>query len=417
VSDAFHARIARLRDRLSIADVIGRAVKLRGRAPKQRGQCPFHGSKSDSFAIDDDSGRARCWGCGWSGDAIQFVQDHYGLTFRESLERLEQTHGLDDLAAAPVARDRRPKERRRDPAGDPVDSAVLGAFIWDNGAADPDALRTYLRARGVPDAALSDARLGNIRFNPHAPIAAWAQNRSPDDMPRAPAMVALIRGPVLDVERRPVEADAEAWPVIGWHVTYLAPDLRDKMRRRARDGGLYPARKMCGRSAGGAVVLGTYSRACDLYNGEGIETVLSGLGLARAGDAACGLALLSLDNMQGRARLWQNGALPLYAVEPDPERLPAFAFRHDGRVVGLVDADMKPLRGPVDRQTGEPRGLPVVDRRGGRVTRRSITGAERAAICAELFVKSWRAAGSRHVMAVRPRMGLDFNDAAREAQS
>jgi DNA primase len=110
----------------------------------------------------------------------------------------------------------------------------------------------------------------------------------------------------------------------------------------------------------------------------------------------------------------RSGALPLYAVRPDPARPPSI-FAHDGPVTGLIDADMKPLRGPIDPQTGARRGEPVIERRGEPVIRRTITTGERAAICAELFVRTWRAAGSRRVSAVRPHMGQDFRDAAREA--
>jgi hypothetical protein len=36
-------------------------------------------------------------------------------------------------------------------------------------------------------------------------------------------------------------------------------------------------------------------------------------------------------------------------------------------------------------------------------------------MCASLAVQAWRRAGAYPVRAVRPRMGLDFNDAARAA--
>ena len=109
----------------------------------------------------------------------------------------------------------------------------------------------------------------------------------------------------------------------------------------------------------------------------------------------------------------ETGVLPLFDLRPDPQR-PGVAFAHDGPVTGLIDADMKPLAGPIDRETGKPRGLPVQERPGGPVVHRTITTGERAEICAALFTLRWRAAGCRRVTAIRPPMGQDFNDMARE---
>lgn len=412
--EAFRRRIDAVRDRVDIAAVIGGAIRL-SRGSRPRGQCPFHGSKSDSLAVYPDTGRAKCWGCPWTGDAIKFVQDYYGIAFLEALTKLEGDAGLDagglaGLTAAPVAVERKPFERRDRAV---VDSITMGRWLWKHGKAKPEAVRTYFRARGVPEAVLGDHRLSEIRFLQAAPIAAWPENRSPKSMPSAPAIVALVRR-------------VEDWRPIGVHVTFLAPDLAGKMERQRADGSTYPARKMLGPVGGGAVIFpgagsaeltatgGTIDPLVPIYEGEGLETTLSGMAMDSASAAACGLAALSLDNLQGDPML-VRGALPLYDPRPDPARRRALTFAHKGPVTGLIDADMKPLRGPIDRRTGEARGMPVIERRGGPIVHRAVTTAERAALCAALFVHAWRAEGCR-ARAVRPRMGRDFNDAIREGQ-
>jgi DNA primase len=272
---------------------------------------------------------------------------------------------------------------------------------------------------------LGAERLGDIRFHPQAPVYPWPVvigprgpvrfDAPPRDEMTAPAMVALVR--------RPTEVRGDDGAVhlrfdpIGLHVTYLSPTLAGKMVRASAAGGAIEARKMLGRAAGGCVVLGRYRTDCRLFPGEGIETVLSGMALAGAGPEDCGLAALSLDNLQGFPKRWKNGALPLFDIQPDPARPPALAFAHAGPVVGLIDADMAPLRGPINRGTGARIGELVVERRGDRPVRRPIATAERAAICAELFGKAWRAAGSRRVAAFRPPIGMDCNDAAVALQS
>jgi len=388
-------RIAVVRDRVSIVEVVGRAVKL-GNGRNPRGKCPFHGSKSDSFAVYADGGRARCWGCGWGGDAIAFVRDHYGLTFSEAISRLESENGLEGVQAAPVRRERRPVARSTRPM---VDSVVLGRELWRRGVRDDDALRTYLRGRGIPADVLTADRFGQLRFVGMGPIAAWAEDRGPDSVPQAPAMVALVR--------RPID-----WAPIGVHVTFLSPDLTTKMVRRRRDNSEYPARKMCGPVGGGGVLLGEYAAGAPLFVGEGIETVLSGMAMLGAPLGAIGLAALSLDNLQGFPQLI-GGAIPMHDPRPDPERAAALAFPHDGPVTGLIDADMSPLRGTLDRRTGEHQGVAVIEKKRGPIVRRVLSAADRAGLCAHLFQAAWRGHGCR-ATAVRPRMGLDFNDAVRE---
>ena len=62
-------------------------------------------------AVDVDGWRAKCWGCGWAGDAIKFVQDQYGLSFADALAQLESGH-TGDLAATPRRREKQAMPRR-----------------------------------------------------------------------------------------------------------------------------------------------------------------------------------------------------------------------------------------------------------------------------------------------------------------
>lgn len=428
LSREMQARVDRVRERAPIDAVVRKAMKL-GAGSKPRGKCPFHGSRSDSFSVDPDSGRARCWGCGWSGDVLRFVQDHYGLAFRDALERLESENGLDGVAAAPVHREKEARPARARAERPRVSSAVMGRWLWDHAGRELSPVRRYLAARGVPGHMLAGARLRDVRFIAQGPIYAWAEGEDPRGLPSAPAMLALIRRaprPILPGDDEGGgEADAEAeaagpWEPIGVHATFLNPAFDGKMVRPRADGSLYPDRKMLGEAGGGALVMpGTMalSAGAPIYEGEGIETTLSGMALTDAPAEACGLAVLSLGNMQfGDRPKLIGGAIPLYDPEPDLTR-PGVAFAHAGPVTLLVDADMKPLRGPIDRRTGQPRGERIIEVRRGPIVHRALTGAERSAMCATMAVKAWRAAGCRQVRAVRPPMGQDFNDVARNGIS
>lgn len=413
------ARIGEVRARVPLRDVVEKAgVKLFGRGKKLRGQCPMHGSTSRSFVVDTDSGYGRCYGCGWNGDVVRFVMDRYGLSFRDAMEDLQRTGGV-SRDAAPAAPTRRKLAAK--PERPFIDSAALGRWIWRKAVPQIDSVRTYLRSRGVPDTVLVADRLIDVRFHALAPLYGWpeGQDGPSGDTPKAPAMCALIREPQLG------DDGLLRFVPIGLHVTFLAPMLDGKMVRTRPDGSQYEARKVLGRSGGGCILLGARSAPAaekwvgidhtrPLFAGEGIETVLSGMAIAGAGPEALGLAAISLDNLQGDPLRWRGGVWPLFDIKPDPHGRKAVCFSHVGAVTGLIDADMKPLPGPIERKSGRHMGELVVEHRGGAIVRRAITTAERAAICASLFVQSWRAAGCRRVTAVRPHMGQDFNDAVRE---
>lgn len=72
-------------DTVSIVESAG--VELRRNGPRHVGLCPFHSEKTASFYVFDDGG-FKCFGCGESGDVIDFVQKIYGLSFKDALKNL-----------------------------------------------------------------------------------------------------------------------------------------------------------------------------------------------------------------------------------------------------------------------------------------------------------------------------------------
>ena len=54
--------------------------------------CPFHSDKHPSLTIKNE--RYKCWACGASGDMFDFVQNLYGDSFMEAIERINRDLGL-----------------------------------------------------------------------------------------------------------------------------------------------------------------------------------------------------------------------------------------------------------------------------------------------------------------------------------
>ena len=86
--------VAELLSRVDIADVIGRHVQLKKGGANLMGLCPFHGEKSPSFSVSPSKQFYYCFGCGASGDAIRFLTEHTGASFRDAVADLAQQVGL-----------------------------------------------------------------------------------------------------------------------------------------------------------------------------------------------------------------------------------------------------------------------------------------------------------------------------------
>jgi DNA primase len=86
--------IAELLSRVDIVDVVGRHVQLKKGGANLMGLCPFHGEKSPSFSVSPSKQFYYCFGCGASGDAIRFLTEHTGASFRDAVTELAQQVGL-----------------------------------------------------------------------------------------------------------------------------------------------------------------------------------------------------------------------------------------------------------------------------------------------------------------------------------
>ncbi len=83
-----------LLSRVDIIDVVGRHVELRKSGANHMGLCPFHGEKSPSFSVSASKQFYHCFGCGAHGDAIRFLMEHTGASFRDAVGDLAQQVGM-----------------------------------------------------------------------------------------------------------------------------------------------------------------------------------------------------------------------------------------------------------------------------------------------------------------------------------
>lgn len=85
----------------SITEVVGEFVKLKKQGANLIGLCPFHNEKSPSFTVSQAKGIYKCFGCGRSGDAIQFIIEHEKKSYIESIEWLAKKYNIEIEESGP----------------------------------------------------------------------------------------------------------------------------------------------------------------------------------------------------------------------------------------------------------------------------------------------------------------------------
>jgi hypothetical protein len=74
---------------IDIVAVIGSHVPLSKFGALHKGACPFHADNSPSFVVyNNERPRAHCFGCGWSGDVYDFIQEIEGLDYTAAKARV-----------------------------------------------------------------------------------------------------------------------------------------------------------------------------------------------------------------------------------------------------------------------------------------------------------------------------------------
>lgn len=214
-----------------LADVVRTVVSLKQAGNDLKACCPFHDEKTPSFTIFDAGRKYHCFGCGESGDVLDFLQLLHGVSLREAANILT---GND---ARRPAFQKRPRSINTD-AGEPGKIAAARA-IWE--ASQPingTLAATYLTARGITIALPDALRFAVLRYG----------NRGRE----YPCMVAAVTDP--------------GGEVVGVQRTYLRPDGTGKADLPA-------PRLSLGRLTGGVVRLTPPARSLILT--EGTEDALS----------------------------------------------------------------------------------------------------------------------------------------------
>lgn len=149
--------IERLRETVSIVDLIQGYVQLRRVGRNWVGLCPFHAEKSGSFNVREETRRYKCFGCGASGDVFKFIQEIEHLDFVGSIEHIAGKSGYQlTYTSGGQSKDRQRSKQLTEIMSQAVD------WYHNRLLTSPDArvARDYLRERGLSGDVAREFKIG-----------------------------------------------------------------------------------------------------------------------------------------------------------------------------------------------------------------------------------------------------------------
>ena len=151
-------KIAEIRNRASIVEVVSDYVTLKKAGRNHMGLCPFHAEKSPSFTVSEEKGIYHCFGCHTGGSVFHFLMQYDHLSFPESVERVAKRYGItiERNERAGASKDYGEREilyRVNEQAAANYQKMLFG---------HPEGRRAfeYLKARGVDEATARKYQLG-----------------------------------------------------------------------------------------------------------------------------------------------------------------------------------------------------------------------------------------------------------------
>ncbi|MBV9828234.1 MAG: DNA primase [Alphaproteobacteria bacterium] len=145
-----------LRTRVSLAELVGRRVRLTRKGREHGGLCPFHNEKTPSFYVVEDKGFFHCFGCGAHGDAIGYLMRADNLDFVEAVERLAGEAGIPVPQQTPQEREKAQRQKTL------LEGLAAAADFFEGQLWSPAGARArdYLTRRGLDEETIRRFRLG-----------------------------------------------------------------------------------------------------------------------------------------------------------------------------------------------------------------------------------------------------------------
>ena len=177
-----HNDVNKMKQIINIVDVVGKVVPLKKSGASYKGIRPFYHEEHPSFVVNDKRQMFICFGCGATGDIIEFTKRYYNLDFIEACEKLSEEYGtsIDFTKYTEATKKEDYYKINREAAAffqrefwkyefgaqsymkaRGFDNEVLDKFMIGYANCEADSLYRYFKAKGVKTKALLE--LGLIR--------------------------------------------------------------------------------------------------------------------------------------------------------------------------------------------------------------------------------------------------------------
>lgn len=152
-------KIAEVRERAGIVEVISDYISLKKSGANFQGLCPFHGEKTPSFNVNPGRGIFHCFGCGAGGNAVTFVMKMEGISFPEAVKLLARRVGVEIEERQPTPAEVKRKSQKEEQLKILATAAGYYSRLLTTGP-EGAAARNYLAGRGVGEEIFAPYRLG-----------------------------------------------------------------------------------------------------------------------------------------------------------------------------------------------------------------------------------------------------------------
>lgn len=144
--------VEKIKERLSIVDVISWYLTLSKAGKNYKAKCPFHNEKTPSFFVSPERGSYYCFGCGAKGDIFSFVEQFEGTDFLGALKLLADKAGV--ILENDFSKDNKKEKEKLYEIMEEATNFFVTIFNKET------APRAYLLDRGVSSSMIKEFKIG-----------------------------------------------------------------------------------------------------------------------------------------------------------------------------------------------------------------------------------------------------------------
>ncbi|MBR3363036.1 MAG: DNA primase [Bacilli bacterium] len=145
--------ISRIKESVSIVDVISEYVSLTPHGKNYFGICPFHDDNNPSMSVSPEKEIYKCFSCGATGNVFKFVQDFEKISFKEAVKKIADKAGIQvDIGQI--------KKTNTFPKLHEIYDLSLKFYINNINTKEAKEAKNYLKERQIDDETIKEFQIG-----------------------------------------------------------------------------------------------------------------------------------------------------------------------------------------------------------------------------------------------------------------